>query len=225
MTETSANAPSEDRLSALEQENLRLRTEVERLREENRKWARLAGTDNLTGLPNRVSFLRAIMPSEVRKAVAEDKPISSLLLSADNLGTINEKHGRWAGDEVIKGLATYLRTVLTEDEKLGHIDGTNFAIVFQADIADARNRAKKLRSQIRSRPFECADETVQITVSIGLCSVHDTEVKDPRILTDVIFKRLNEVLYTAKKDGGDRVEPFPETEVSAADAKSVEGKT
>ncbi len=224
MPETTDPGRSPDRVAELEQENLRLRTEVERLREENRKWARLAGTDNLTGLPNRVSFLRAIMPSEVRRALSEDKPISCLLMSADNLGDINQKQGRTAGDQVIKGLAAYLRTVLSEDEKLGHIDGTNFAVVFQADIADATNRARKLRTQIRSRPFECGEESVQITVSAGLCSVHRTEIRDPRILTDLMFKRLNDVLYTAKKEGGNRVEVFPETEVSAADGRSVEAK-
>lgn len=224
MSETQGTAQLQDRLNTLEQENARLRTEVERLREENRKWARLAGTDNLTGLPNRISFLRAIVPSEIRRALSEDKPISCVLMSADNLGDINQKQGRTAGDQVIKGLAAYLRTVLSEDEKLGHIDGTNFAIVFQADIADATNRARKLRTQIRSRPFECGSESVQITVSAGLCSVHRTEVKDPRILTDLMFKRLNDVLYTAKKEGGNRVEVYPDTEVSAADAKSVEAK-
>ncbi len=214
-----AEAP--DRIGALEQENARLRQEVERLREENRKWARLAGTDDLTGLPNRISFLRAIVPNEFRRAMSEDNPISFVLMAADNLGEINQKHGRSAGDQIIKGLADYLKTILGEDEKLGHLDGTNFAVVIHAELEEATNRARKWRTQIRGRLFPCGEETSQITVSAGLCSVRRTEVKDPRLLTDIIFKRLNEVLYTAKKEGGNRVEVYPETEVNTADVKSL----
>lgn len=221
MAEALTPAQMQDRVGALEQENARLRQEVERLREENRKWARLAGTDDLTGLPNRISFLRAIVPNEIRQALSEDKPISFVLMAADNLGEINQKHGRTAGDQIIKGLSEYLKAILGEDEKLGHLDGTNFAIAIHADLEEATNRARKWRTQIRSRPLPCGDGTEQITVSAGICSVRRTEVKDPRLLTDIIFKRLNEVLYTAKKEGGNRVEVYPETEVNAGDAKSV----
>jgi GGDEF domain-containing protein len=74
-------------------------------------------------------------------------------MAADTLGDINQRHGRTAGDQVIKGLAEYLKAILGEDEKLGHIDGTNFAVVMHADLEEATNRARKWRTQIRSRPF------------------------------------------------------------------------
>jgi PleD family two-component response regulator len=51
-----ADPTVEQRLLRLEQENQALRQEVERLRVENRRWARLAGTGALTGLPNKISF-------------------------------------------------------------------------------------------------------------------------------------------------------------------------
>lgn len=224
MAETPSADQMQERISALEQENARLRQDIERLREENRKWARLAGTDNLTGLPNRISFLRAIVPNEIRKALSEGKPISFVMLAADTLGEINQKYGRSGGDQVIKGLATYLKGILGEDEKLGHLDGTNFAIVLHAELEEAHNSARKWRTQIHSRPFECGDESVQIRVSVGLCSIRKTEVMDPRLLTEIVFKRLNEVLYTVKKEGGGRVEVYPDTEVTSADARAVSGR-
>lgn len=220
MAEALTPVQMQERIDALEQENARLRLEAERLREENRRWARMASTDDLTGLPNRISFLRAIVPSEIRRALSEDKPISFLLMAADTLGDINQKYGRTAGDQVIKGLAEYLKAILGEDEKLGHLDGTNFAVTMHADLEEATNRARKWRTQIKSRPFPCGDGTEQITVSVGICSVRTTKVRDPRLLTDIVFKRLNEVLYTAKKEGGNRVEVYPETDVNAGDAKS-----
>jgi diguanylate cyclase (GGDEF)-like protein len=221
MTEALSPEQMQELISHLQEENARLRQEVERLREENRKWARLAGTDNLTGLPNRISYLRAIVPSEIRKALAEERPISFVLLAADHLGDINQKYGRAAGDQVIKGLAAYLKPLLEEDEKLGHIDGTNFALVLHSDIEDATTRARKWRTQIKNHPFECGDTTTTTTVSVGITSIRRTEVKDARILTDIVFKRLNEVLYEAKKEGGNAVEVYPETEVSSSEAKGL----
>ncbi len=204
------------RIETLERQSVDLKKEVERLREENRRWARLAGTDDLTGLPNRITFLRAIVPNEVRKSISDNEPISFILMGVDNLGDINEKHGRTAGDQIIKDVAIYLKPMIRENEKLGHLDGTNFTILMSStDIQEAQNRASRLRTQIRGRSFTCGDESLQITVSAGICSVRNTEVKDPRLLTDLVFKRLNEALYTAKKEGGNRVEIYPDTEVKA----------
>ena len=56
------------RIRELEAENRALRQEVERLRAENRRWARMAGTDAMTGLPNKISFMRALVPQALRRA-------------------------------------------------------------------------------------------------------------------------------------------------------------
>ena len=65
MTDRDKN-PSQ-RVKALEAQNEALKEEVERLRDENKRWARMAGTDSLTGLPNKISFLRALLPQTLSK--------------------------------------------------------------------------------------------------------------------------------------------------------------
>ncbi|MFH1568194.1 MAG: ATP-binding cassette domain-containing protein, partial [Gemmatimonadota bacterium] len=42
--------------------------EVERLQSINQRWAQLAGTDRLTGLPNKVAFLQALVPQQLQQA-------------------------------------------------------------------------------------------------------------------------------------------------------------
>jgi GGDEF domain-containing protein len=49
-----ADVNLEQRMEALRKENQSLRQEVARLRADNRRWARLAGTDALTGLAQSV---------------------------------------------------------------------------------------------------------------------------------------------------------------------------
>lgn len=201
-----ADSSLEQRVHHLEQENQSLRQEVERLRTENRRWARLAGTDALTGLPNKISFLRALVPQAVKTVVHTQKEIGFILLSADNLGPINETHGRLAGDQVLKNLGTFLKALLPEDLKLGHLDGAHFAVVMPlADLETVKARANMLRARIRSHTFPCGDTTAQITASAGIVSLTPQNPNDKKWI-ETVFDHLNEALYKAKSSGGNQVQ-------------------
>ena len=93
------------------------------------------GTDRLTGLPNRLAYLEALVPMEMQQAQRNGEPIGFMLLSADDMGVINEAHGRNAGDAILRDLAGYLQSIAKGEELLGHLDGTNFALLlYPADI-------------------------------------------------------------------------------------------
>ena len=195
------------RLQELEAENRALQEEVRRLKGENRRWARLAGTDALTGLPNKVSFMRALAPQAIQRASKERDTIGFILLSADNLGDLNEDYGREAGDQVIRGLGNLLQSILGDEGRLGHIDGANFAVVlFPSDLDAVRARANMLRARVRSHAFPCAETTAQITVSAGIAALEPPEASNGRDLTETAFHALDRALYTAKQAGGNRVE-------------------
>ncbi|MDP6779499.1 MAG: GGDEF domain-containing protein [Candidatus Latescibacteria bacterium] len=195
------------RIQELESEIQTQKAEIKRLRDENRRWARLAGTESTTGLPNKISFMRAMVPQAIQRASRESKPAGFMLLSADNLGDVNESYGREAGDRVIQGLAELLQSLLEEDDRLGHLDGTNFAVIFYpADLDTVRGRANMLRARIRSHAFPCAGETVPITASVGIGSVDPEDNPNARAVGEEIFRLLNGALYRAKKAGGNRVE-------------------
>ncbi len=205
--------PSEDpatllrQIQELKSENQAQKTEIKRLGDENRRWARLAGTESTTGLPNKISFMRAMVPQTVQRAARESKPVGFMLLSADNLGDVNESYGREAGDQVIQGLGELLQSLLDVDDRLGHLDGTNFAVIFYpADLDVVRGRANMLRARIRSQAFPGAGDTVPITASVGIGSVEPEAKPDARALGEEAFRLLNGALYKAKKAGGNRVE-------------------
>lgn len=195
------------RVHALEKENVALRKQVDQLRTENRRWARLAGTDLLTGLPNKISFLRIHVPQNLRKAMQAGQSVGFMLLSADDLGPINEKHGRAAGDDVLKGLGAFLKSMLGPIDSLGHIDGSHFSVVsVPTDLDALRGRANMLRARVRAHDFSCVDTTVNITLSAGIAAVTPTVDMDDKKLIDVIFQHLNHALYTAKTSGGNQVQ-------------------
>ncbi|MDP6040271.1 MAG: ATP-binding cassette domain-containing protein, partial [Candidatus Latescibacteria bacterium] len=142
-------------IQQFEAEDTGVDQEVQQLRETNQRWAQLVGTDRLTGLPNRLSFLEALVPMEIQQAQHNGDPIGFLLLSADNLGVVNEQYGRNAGDQVLRELAEFMQSVSKGEELLGHLDGTNFALIlYPATAEDARIRAEELQGLIAEHRFE-----------------------------------------------------------------------
>lgn len=195
------------RLGELQEEVHRQTQEIQRLQTINQRWAHLAGTDRLTGLPNKLAFLQAMMPQEVQQAQRRGEPIGFLLISGDSLGLVNESHGRDAGDQVLGELARFLQTVLKGEEQLGHLDGTNFAVALHPATRDqARERAELLRGQVEAHDFPCADTRAHLTISVGATSVDSTAITDPREAVEGVFRQLNQALYQAKRSGGNRVE-------------------
>ena len=195
------------RIQELEAEGQTQKEEIERLQKENRRWARLAGTEALTGLPNKISFMRALAPQAVQQAGKANEPVGFILMSADNLGPINEAHGREAGDQIIRGLGELLKSLLEENDRIGHIDGTHFAVILNpSDLDSARGKGNMIRARVRAHGFPCGEGTAQITVSVGVTSVEPPESANGRALAEEIFSRLNGAVYAAKKAGGNRVE-------------------
>jgi diguanylate cyclase (GGDEF)-like protein len=200
-------ADAGSRVGQLEREVLELQAEVNRLREENRRWAKLAGTDGLTGLPNRISFFRAFLPQTLQLAVKEERPVGLILLSPDSLGDLNESFGREAGDEVVKGLGQLVQSLVGDEAKLGHVDGANFCLMlYPGEMEAVRGRANMVRARVRTHEFPCSGSVAQITVSAGISSVVPTEGSDFRSLSEEYFSDLNKALHSAKKAGGNRVE-------------------
>ncbi len=176
----------------------------QRLRDVNQRWARVVGTDRLTGLPNRTAYIEAIFPRELEQAQRSGDPVGIVLLSPDNMGQINEVHGRNAGDEVIAALANSLMSVTEGEEVLGHLDGSNFVIMrYPAGSDEILGRAEELREAVAGQTFTCAGAEIRLTLSAGVHAVETTEVTDTRACAEETFQMLNDALYNAKKSGGD----------------------
>ncbi len=210
------------RLQVMEQENRTLRQQVEKLQTENRRWARLAGTDLLTGLPNKISFLKAIVPHSLRQAAQHAHTMGFMLLSADDLGSINETHGRAAGDEVLKGLGSFLKSILDQTDHLGHMDGSHFSVVsMPADINDMHARANMLRARVRAHAFPCGQTSAHMTISAGIAALKPPAHVDEKQMIDLVYQQLNSALYTAKTSGGNQVQAIGDLSTDSLSRKEA----
>ena len=74
----------------------------------------LAGVDELTKLPNRRQFLKSL-ETEFARVQRYDRPLSVLMIDADDFKLINDRYGHFAGDEVLRALAVRLRGICPAD--------------------------------------------------------------------------------------------------------------
>ncbi|HIG56264.1 MAG TPA: GGDEF domain-containing protein [Candidatus Latescibacteria bacterium] len=199
---------SED-LERLQAEVDRLERENEKLRARNRRWMRIAGTDGLTGLPNKIFFSTALLPQIISSANADGQGFVCVMIAPDKLGDINEKYGREGGDQIVNELSKYLKENVEADEKLVHIDGANFVVIVpKGDQAQAKRRTRQIRAQVVSRHFECHGDAVTLTLSMGVTiqpaepQGAGTKVKE---VAEDLLKRMGVALDQAKKQGGDKI--------------------
>lgn len=191
----------------LQAEVAQLREENQRLKASNRRWMRIAGTDALTGLPNRVFCITVLLPQYLGLAYDQEQAFVCIMAAPDNLGEINKRYGRKGGDQVIKGLADFLKEYVDEEEKLVHSDGANFIVLIPgADLATGKRRSLVLRARTVSRRFSCLDTEVALTLSMGIVAVVPPLKNRPGLKEAVenILARLEVALDKAKQQGGDR---------------------
>ena len=210
------NPPADDEISRLRDEIDRLQAQNDKLRASNRRWMRIAGTDDLTGLPNKVFFTTALLPQQISKSEADQTPFACLIVAPDQLGEINQRFGREGGDEVVRGLAEFLKGQLESGERLVHFDGANFVVLIPGGhLPQAKKRALAMRARLVSRPLKIGAEGVSLTLSLGAVSRSPTapgDSMDAKHIIEQVLRKLVAALDAAKREGRDRLHEDEETE-------------
>jgi diguanylate cyclase (GGDEF)-like protein len=133
---------------------------------------RLARTDALTGLPNRMSTNERLKDEFIRFK-RTGHPYSVLMLDVDFFKKINDSFGHAMGDTVLQHVATVFRNTVRESDFVGRTGGEEFvAILPMTDATSAMIVAEKVRGVIASTPAPVAGT---ITVSIGVQEVQSTD--------------------------------------------------
>ena len=78
----------------------------------------LADVDELTKLPNRRQFLRSL-ETEFARVQRYDRPLSVLMIDADDFKRINDRYGHSAGDDVLRAMAKRCLGVVRESDIVG----------------------------------------------------------------------------------------------------------
>jgi len=164
------------------------------------KYAKLASTDPLTGLPNR-RFFEDNAKLELGRLRQFGGAMSLLMLDLDKFKLINDRYGHPAGDAVLKKFATRCRSVFRETDLFARIGGEEFvALLVGTDETGAIALAERLRLEVADSRVRTAAGTIRVTSSIGVASIKGSD----RSIASAL-QRADEALYAAKAAGRNRV--------------------
>ena len=167
------------------------------LLEQNRQLERLAVTDQLTGLYNRLRMNQTLEEERLRN-VRFATDFCVMLLDVDKFKSVNDSFGHPVGDQVLVGIASVLRASVREVDILGRWGGEEFLVVCPETTLDgALVLAEKLRLAINAQEFSKVGHK---SASFGVAMFRTGET-----LTETIA-RADAALYKAKQDGRNRVE-------------------
>ena len=131
---------------------------------ENRKlFKKLAVTDTLTGIYNRLGFNRQV---EQYMRQNPQKHCVVAMLDIDDFKLVNDVYGHAAGDGVLQKLAESMKQYFSKDVILGRNGGDEFSI-FMPDctVVEVKPFLKKFTEETRN--FYCKGEAHTFTISLG----------------------------------------------------------
>ncbi len=152
--------------------------------------------DQLTGLPNRTSFIERLNES-CKRAKRENARVGVMFFDIDRFKLINDSLGHPAGDELLRLMTRRLTKVVRESDLLFRMGGDEFTVIVEhIDIAsDAAHLANRILRAMQE-PFQIENHSLVVTVSIGI-SVYPTD----DTATDKLIKNADAAMYQAKKMG------------------------
>jgi diguanylate cyclase (GGDEF)-like protein/PAS domain S-box-containing protein len=169
--------------------------DVTERRRADEKIAHLAHYDALTDLPNRVLF-REQIERELQRTSRGDR-FALLYIDIDEFKGINDSLGHHVGDELLKAVATRIRSCIGETDLIARLGGDEFAVIQTAvgNVTDVVEFVTRIHEAIR-QPYQCLGHQLSTDASIGIALA-------PQDGTDLdqLIKNADLAMYGAKADG------------------------
>jgi len=169
----------------------------DKLLESQKKLISLATRDCLTTLWNRATILK-FLQEELDQSHRENYPVSIILADVDHFKIINDTHGHYAGDLVLKKLTSCLKDHLRSYDKIGRYGGDEMLIVLHnCTLEIAIKIAERLRLACSKTKVKTAKASLNFTLSLGCAS--SESFLHPTVHNLIIAG--DNALYKAKNQG------------------------
>jgi diguanylate cyclase (GGDEF)-like protein len=167
---------------------------VASLRKRGNREAALARTDSLTGLLNRRGFLE-VARREIARSARSGRPLTVVLVDVDRFKEVNDVRGQDAGDHLLGGMGTALRSAMRAVDASARLGGDEFAVLLpDADIASIASVLDRLRLVLMQA---AAEKAAPVTVSLGAATF-----SRPPASLDEMLRAAGRMLQDAKTNGG-----------------------
>jgi diguanylate cyclase (GGDEF)-like protein/PAS domain S-box-containing protein len=155
--------------------------------------------DALTGLPNR-ALLNDVAQVWLNQSEEPTKNMAMVYLDVDNFKHINDIHGHYAGDQMLKYLGKQLESVVGMQGVTARLGGDEYVIALKgADAQSTQEVLNRLVSKLKI-PFKYEDHAFYIQISCGV-ALYPKDGGD----LETLFKRADLAAFDAKETGKNRV--------------------
>nr|MBA2380643.1 GGDEF domain-containing protein [Chloroflexota bacterium] len=179
---------------------------------------RLSTIDNLTGLFNRTFFFAAV-EREIARSARSGRGFCLLMMDLDELKLINDRHGHFFGDRVLRGVGEVIRSGGRKIDTAARYGGDEFVVLLpETDPTGAYVLAEKIRNDVAGLRVDVAGTSIQPSISIGVVSYpEDGRTSDELMIT------ADTSMYRSKRGGKNRVTGVPVMDPASAGHEPVDG--
>ena len=163
---------------------------------------RLSTVDPVTGLYNRTFFFAAV-DREIARSARSGRGFCLLMMDLDELKAINDRHGHFIGDRVLRGVGDVIAEGVRRIDIAARYGGDEFVVLLpETEVTGAYVLAEKIRLGV-------ADLTVPGTEARSSMSVGVVSFPDDGRTSDELMISADQAMYSSKHAGKNRVMGIP----------------
>jgi diguanylate cyclase (GGDEF)-like protein len=152
--------------------------------------------DALTGLPNRMLFMRHLQDAVA--SMGEGGRLAVMIMDLDHFKEINDTLGHHFGDQLLQQIGPRLAGVLRDGDLMARLGGDEFGIVLPdlPEDAVAIRIAERLMEELE-QPLNVENLALGVSGSVGIAifPAHSDDV-------EALIRRADVAMYAAKESGG-----------------------
>ncbi len=166
------------------------------LRAQNYEFAELAHRDALTGALNRHA-VQKWLDEQARQVRWDQSTLSFQYLDLDHFKKVNDQLGHQMGDDILREFVMVVASLIDPDDRLVRWGGEEFVVFCpDTDIEQAAKKAEIIRRNVANHLWVHGEA---LTCCVGVAQMQNERVTEA-------LARADEALYTAKRNGRNRVE-------------------
>lgn len=168
---------------------------VSELRNIQERFKRMASTDALTGLPNRLN-LESQLTEAMQRGRQKQYQLCVMFMDLDKFKSINDTYGHDAGDKLLVDFSLRLKRSVRHTDTVFRLAGDEFVILLEGlkSQKEAEMVAQKILDSMKE-PFNLGMQSVIASTSIGVAMMPETDVSAPELLS-----KADDALYIVKRN-------------------------